>query len=157
VKQAVDIPVIAAGGIMDGKGVAAVLAMGAEAAQMGSAFLLADQAIVPPLHREAIRNAPDDPTGLTRAFSGRYARGLENRFMREMRAVEDEVPAYPVQNRLTLPLRAAAEKAGNPEMMSLWAGQAVKLAQAGDAGKMVVRWWAEAQEAARALVRRTGA
>lgn len=157
VRQAVDLPVIAAGGIMDGKAVAAVLAMGADAAQMGSAFLLADQAIVSPLHRKAIETAPDDPTGLTRAFSGRYARGIENRFMREMRAVEDEVPAYPVQNRLTLPLRAAAEKAGDPEMMSLWAGQAVKLAQGGDAGDLVLRWWAEAKDAARALARRTGA
>ncbi|HEY8571936.1 NAD(P)H-dependent flavin oxidoreductase [Phenylobacterium sp.] len=156
VRQAVDLPVIAAGGIMDGKAVAAVLAMGADAAQMGSAFLLADQAIVSPLHREAIRQAPDDPTGLTRAFSGRYARGLENRFMREMRAIEDDLPAYPVQNRLTQPLRSAAEKAGNPEMMSLWAGQAIKLAEAGDAGELVTRWWAEAKDAARALAARTG-
>jgi nitronate monooxygenase len=156
VRQAVDLPVIAAGAIMDGKAVAAVLAMGADAAQMGSAFLLADQAIVSPLHREAIRNAPDDPTGITRAFSGRYARGIENRFMREMRAVEDELPAYPVQNRLTLPMRAAAEKAGNPELMSLWAGQAIRLAEPGDAGELVVRWWAEAKAAAAALARRTG-
>jgi nitronate monooxygenase len=156
VLEAVDLPVIAAGGIMDGRGVAAVLALGASAAQMGTAFLLADQALTPRPWRKAIEDAPDDPTRLTRAFSGRYARGLENRFMREMRAVEREVPAYPVQNRLTQPLRAAAEKAGDPEMMSLWAGQAVRLAKPGDAGEMVRRWWAEAGEAARAVTERTG-
>jgi nitronate monooxygenase len=156
VLEAVDLPVIAAGGIMDGRGVAAVLALGASAAQMGTAFLLADQALTPPPWRKAIEEAPDDPTRLTRAFSGRYARGIENRFMREMRAVEREVPAYPVQNRLTQPLRAAAEKAGDPELMSLWAGQAVRLAKPGDAGEMVRRWWAQAGEAARAATERAG-
>jgi nitronate monooxygenase len=156
VRAAVDLPVIAAGGIMDGRGVAATLALGAAAAQMGSALLLSEQAITGPIWQEAIRKAPDDPTRLTRAFSGRYARGLENRFMREMRPIEDELPAYPVQNRLTQPLRAAAAKAGDPEMMSLWAGQAVRLACAGEAGEQVRHWWAEAQEASRALARRTG-
>ena len=155
VRAAVDLPVIAAGGIKDGRGVAAALALGAAAAQMGSAFLLSEQAITGPIWQTAIRNAPDDPTRLTRAFSGRYARGLENRFMREMRAIEDELPAYPVQNRLTQPLRAAAAKAGDPEMMSLWAGQAIQLARPGEAGEQVRRWWAEAQEASRALARRT--
>jgi nitronate monooxygenase len=153
---AVDLPVIAAGGIMDGKGVAAVLALGAAAAQMGSAFLMADEAITGPIWQKAIADAPDDPTRLTRAFSGRYARGIENRFMREMRPVEREVPAYPVQNRLTQPLRAAAAAAGDAEMLSLWAGQAVKLARPGDAETLVRRWWAEAQETARALAKRTG-
>ncbi|HEY2358775.1 MAG TPA: nitronate monooxygenase [Phenylobacterium sp.] len=157
VLAAVDLPVIAAGGIMDGRGVAAALALGARAVQMGSAFLLADEAIVGPVWQQAIRDAPDDATRLTRAFSGRYARGIENRFLREMRAVQDEVPAYPVQNRLTQAMRTAADKAGNPEMMSLWAGQAVKLAQPGRAGEMVKLWWAEAQATAQALVRRTGA
>lgn len=155
--QAVDLPVIAAGGIMDGRGVAAALALGASAVQMGTAFLLADEAITPAPWRAAIAEAPDDPTRLTRAFSGRYARGIENRFMREMRAVEREVvPAYPVQNRLTQPLRAAAAKAGDAQMMSLWAGQAVRLAAAGPAGEMVRRWWDEARAASRALAQRTG-
>jgi nitronate monooxygenase len=155
VRQAVDLPVIAAGGIMDGRGVAAVLALGCAAAQMGSAFLLADQAITGPVWQRAIREAQDDPTALTRAFSGRHARGLENRFIRQMRPHEAEVPPYPVQNRLTQPLRAAAEKAGDPQMMSLWAGQAVKLAEPGDAGGLVRRWWEEAREASQALAKRT--
>lgn len=156
VAAAVDIPVIAAGGIMDGKGLAAVLALGAKAAQMGTAFLLSAEATSSAAWRKAIETAPDDATRLTRAFSGRYARGLENRFTREMREVEREVPAYPVQNRLTQPLRAAATKAGDPEMISLWAGQAVRLAASGDAESLIKRWWSEAQEAAQALAARTG-
>lgn len=156
IRAAVGLPVIAAGGIMDGRGVGAALALGASAVQIGTAFLLADEATNGPVWQRAIREAGDDPTRLTRAFTGRHARGLENRFMREMRAVEDQVPAYPVQNRLTQPLRAAAAAADNPEMMSLWAGQAVKLAQPGAAGDMVRRWWREARDAARALAGRTG-
>jgi nitronate monooxygenase len=156
VRAAVDLPVIAAGGIMDGRGVAAALALGASAAQMGTAFLLADEALTSQAWRDAIAAAPDDPTRMTRAFTGRYARGIENRFMREMRAVEREVPAYPVQNALTQRLRAAATAAGEPEMTSLWAGQAVRLASGGSAGTMVRRWWDEARAAAQDLIRRTG-
>jgi len=155
--QAVDVPVIAAGGIMDGRGVAAALALGASAVQMGSAFLLADEAIVSETWRQAIADAGSDATRLTRAFSGRYARGLENRFVREMAAQQDAVPPYPVQNRLTQAMRAAADKAGDPEYMSLWAGQAVKLARPGSAGEMVKAWWAQARETAQALAARTGA
>ena len=157
VRQAVDLPVIAAGGIMDGRGVAAALALGASAVQMGSAFLLADEAVNGPTWQAAIRGAGDDATRLTRAFSGRYARGLENRFMRQMRAVQEEVPAYPIQNRLTQALRAAANTAGDPEMMSLWAGQAIKLAEPGRAGEMVRLWWAQAREAAEVLAKQTAA
>jgi nitronate monooxygenase len=155
IRAAVDLPVIAAGGIMDGRGVAAVLALGAAAAQMGTAFLLSDEATTSRPWRRALESSPDDPTRLTRAFTGRYARGVENAFLREMRAVQDEVPAYPVQNRLTQPLRAAAAAADNPEMVSLWAGQGVKLAEPGPAGDLIRRWWAEAQEAAERLSGRT--
>jgi nitronate monooxygenase len=156
VRAAVDLPVIAAGGIMDGRGVAAALALGAAAAQMGTAFLLSDQTQASAPWRRAIETAPDDATRLTRALTGRYARGIENAFMREMRPVEHAVPAYPVQNRLTQPLRAAAAQQDNPEMLSLWAGQAVKLAGPGEAGTLVERWWAEAKDAAWELVKRTG-
>ena len=156
IRAAVDLPVIAAGGIMDGRGVAAALALGASAVQMGTAFLLADEAVTPAPWRGAVGAPGDDATRLTRAFTGRHARGIENRFMREMQAVQDAVPAYPVQNRLTQPLRAAATAAGDPEMLSLWAGQGVGLARPGSAGEMVRRWWAEAGEAARAVAARTG-
>jgi nitronate monooxygenase len=157
VTRAVDLPVIAAGGIMDGRGVAAALALGASAVQMGSAFLLADEAIIGPVWQAALKDAPPDATRLTRAFSGRYARGLENRFVREMRDVQEQVPPYPVQNRLTQAMRTAANKAGDPELMSLWAGQAIKLAKPGQAGEMVRRWWAEAQDIAHALAKQMAA
>jgi nitronate monooxygenase len=156
VRQAVDLPVIAAGGIMDGRGVAAALALGAAAAQMGTAFLLADEAVTSKPWRDAVAGAPDDPTRLTRAFTGRHARGIENRFMRELRDVEAEVPAYPVQNRLTQPLRAAAAKADQPDMISLWAGQAVRMARQGGAESLVRTWWEEARAAARELSGRAG-
>lgn len=153
---AVDLPVIAAGGIMDGRGVAAALSLGAKAAQMGTAFLLSEQATTNAHWRRAIEGAQDDATRLTRAFSGRYARGIENQFMRDMRSVERDVPAYPIQNRLTQPLRAAAAKAGDAQMLSLWAGQGVKLARPGDAEAMLRGWWEEARAAARSLAHRTG-
>jgi nitronate monooxygenase len=157
IRQAVDLPVIAAGGIMDGRGVAAALALGAAAAQMGTAFLLADEATASKAWQGAVADALDDPTRLTRAFTGRYARGIENRFMREMRPVEAEVPAYPVQNRLTQPLRAAAAQAGQPDMISLWAGQGVRLARRAGADDLVRTWWNEAKLAAKDLAARTGA
>lgn len=156
VRAAVDLPVIAAGGIMDGRGVAAALALGASAVQMGTAFLLADEAVTSAPWRRAAGEAGDDATRLTRAFTGRYARGIENRFMRDMRALEAEAPAYPIQNRLTQPLRAAATEAGNPETISLWAGQGVSLARAGPAAEMLTAWWEEAREAAAAVAARVG-
>lgn len=155
IRAAVTLPVIAAGGIMDGRGVAAALALGASAVQMGTAFLLADEATTPAPWRRAIGEAGDDPTRLTRAFSGRHARGIENRFMRLMHGVQDDVPAYPVQNRLTQPLRAAAAQADDPELMSLWAGQGVRLARPGQAAEMIRRWWGEAAQAADAVAART--
>lgn len=155
IRAAVDLPVIAAGGIMDGRGVAAGLALGAAAVQMGTAFLLADEAVTPAPWRGAIATAGDDPTRLTRAFTGRYARGLENRFMRDMGGYQDSVPDYPVQNRLTQPLRAAAAQTGDSDLMSLWAGQGVALSRPGPAGDLLWRWWAEAGEVAAALARRT--
>jgi nitronate monooxygenase len=155
IRASIDLPVIAAGGIMDGRGVAAGLALGAAAVQMGTAFLLADEAVTPTPWRRAAEQANDDPTRLTRAFTGRYARGIENRFMRLMHGVQDEVPAYPVQNRLTQPMRVAAAQADHPELISLWAGQGVRLARPGRAADMIRAWWAEAADVADALAVRT--
>ncbi|HTX51696.1 MAG TPA: nitronate monooxygenase [Caulobacteraceae bacterium] len=154
---ATGLPTIAAGGIMDGRGVAAALALGASAVQMGTAFLLADEARTSAPWRAAIEAAGDDPTRFTRAISGRFARGIETRFMREMRKVEAEVPAYPVQNRLTQPLRAAAVAAGEAELMSLWAGQGVKLIRQGRAADLVAAWWREATAVAQELAASTAA
>ncbi|MBI1405149.1 MAG: nitronate monooxygenase [Caulobacter sp.] len=154
-RAVIDLPVIAAGGIMDGRGVAAALALGADAAQMGTAFLLSDEATISAAWRGRIQTAGDDATVVTRAFTGRNARGIENAFIRDMRPVEDEAPAYPVQNRLTRELRAAAARAGESELLSLWAGQGVSLARAGAAGDLVSRWWDEARAASREVHART--
>ncbi len=141
-----DLPVISAGGITDGAGVAAALALGARAVQIGTGYLLADESLANAPWRRAIETAPDDATQLTRAISGRYARGIENEFMREMRAVEDDIPAYPVQNALTQELRAAGARANSPDALSLWAGQSVKLARKGKAADITRDLWREARE-----------
>jgi len=130
VAQAVRIPVIAAGGIMTGVDINEALSLGASAVQMGTAFLVTDESGIHPAYKQRLLQAGDTPTRLTRAFSGRYARGLENRFMQQMQAVEKQFPAYPVQNALTTPIRAAAATQGDAEMMSLWAGAEVKRARA---------------------------
>jgi nitronate monooxygenase len=154
IREAVDLPVIAAGGITDGKAVAAALAMGAAAAQVGTAYLLADESGISAPWRKAIAAVDDDATRLTRAFSGRHARGIENAFMRDMRKAEAEIPRYPVQNALTAELRAAAAKAGDAEALSLWAGQSVTLARRGGAAEITERLWREAQEALRQAAKR---
>ncbi|MFL6658000.1 MAG: NAD(P)H-dependent flavin oxidoreductase [Massilia sp.] len=122
---AVKIPVIAAGAIMTGVDIREALSLGAQAVQMGSAFLVCDESGINATYRRALLEVGDKPTRLTRVFSGRYARGIENRFMREMEDVAKAIPAYPVQNALTTPIRAAAAAKGDPELMSLWAGTAI--------------------------------
>jgi nitronate monooxygenase len=118
------VPLVAAGGVADGAGVAAVLAAGAAAAQVGTAFMLAPEAGTHPAHRAALADA-SSRTGLTRAFTGRLARGIVNRFMEEH---PDAPVAYPQIHNATSPLRAAARKAGDGGGFNLWAGQAFPLA-----------------------------
>ncbi len=143
VVAAVNIPVIAAGGIMDGADIARALALGAQAVQMGTAFLVCDESAIQPHYKERLMNAGNQPTRLTRAFSGRYARGLENRFMRELAAVEQELPAYPIQNALTGAIRAEANKRAETELMSLWCGTGVNRARAMPAAQLVQTLLAE--------------
>ena len=144
--EAVDLPVIAAGGITDGAGIAAALMLGASAVQLGTAYLLSEEAITNATWRSTIAAAPDDATRLTRVFSGRYARGIENAFMREFEPAAAQIPPYPIQNALTQDLRAAAVKANSPDALSLWAGQAVKLARPGKAADLTAALWREARE-----------
>ncbi|WGM39226.1 Nitronate monooxygenase [Caulobacter sp. NIBR1757] len=155
IRPVVAAPVIAAGGIMDGRGVAAALSLGAAAAQMGTAFLLAEEATISEPWRRRIETVPDDATAVTRAFTGRNARGIENEFMQTFRAVEGEVPAYPVQNRLTRELRVVAGRLGDSETLSLWAGQGVSLTRKGRAADLVRAWWHEACEVSALLHYRT--
>lgn len=157
IRAATTLPVIAAGGIMDGAGIAAALMLGADAVQLGTAFLLTPEAITPQPWRDALAHAGDNDTRLTRVFSGRYARGLENDFMRKMTPAEKDIPAYPVQNALTREIRAAAAKAGNAGLMSLWAGQGVPFIRAMPAGELISTLWAEACEASGALHARMAA
>lgn len=128
VPQCVDalrIPVLAAGGIMDGRGIAAALALGAQAVQMGTAFLACPESAIGPAYRAALAQATATETRVTRIFSGRPARGIVNAMMERLAPHEADVPAYPVQNALTGALRRAAAEAGDGGYLSLWAGQGV--------------------------------
>lgn len=128
VVDAVDVPVIAAGGIADRRGVAAAFALGASGVQVGSAFLRTRESAAPPSHRAALAGAVDTTTVLTRAMSGRLARGIPNRALREIEAANAIVP-FPAQNWLTGVFRRAAGEQDNAELLSLWAGQAAGLSR----------------------------
>ncbi|HYC47645.1 MAG TPA: DUF561 domain-containing protein [Burkholderiales bacterium] len=125
--KAVRVPVVAAGGIMDGAGIAAALALGAQAAQLGTAFLPCAESGAAALHKDAILAADEDNTLITEKFSGKPARGIANRYVREMQ--DKPVLAFPAQNVVTGPLRAASAKAGKADFIAMWAGQAVPLAR----------------------------
>jgi nitronate monooxygenase len=127
VTAAVRIPVVAAGGIADGRGIAAALCLGAQAAQIGTAFLATEESGASPLHREALHRAGRERTALTRAFTGRLARGIRNRFMEEMRGSESLLLQYPVQAWLTAHLKRAAVAQGRADLLPLWCGQSAAL------------------------------
>jgi len=147
-----DLPLIASGGVMTGRGIAAVLAAGAAAAQLGTALLLTAEAATSPAHRGALGG--DVHTALTRTFSGRSARGIANRFMREH---EHSAPhAYPEVHYLTSPMRAAAREAGDPDGINLWAGQAYPLAREKDAAELVRELAEESRQALAEAERRAG-
>lgn len=155
VPQAVDavgVPVVASGGIMDGRGIAAALALGAAAVQMGTAFLTCDEAGVPPVYKETILRARENETRVTRVFSGRPARGIVNRFMTEVeRAGADSTLPFPLQNSLTRPLRTAAGRQSRAEFLSLWAGQGLRMARRQSAANLVAQLASETETAVRRL------
>ena len=121
--RAVKIPVIAAGGIADAAGVSAALALGASAVQIGTAYLLCDEAMTSPLHRAALKSPAAVHTALTNLVTGRPARGIVNRLMRELGAISDKSPEFPLATGAIAPLRAAAEKIGCEDFTHLWSGQ----------------------------------
>jgi nitronate monooxygenase len=125
----VSIPVIAAGGIMDGRGLIASKCLGAKGVQMGTAFLTCVESGAPEIHKEAILQSSEDQIVITRSFSGKEARGIKNKFISEMQKHEESLPDFPVQNNLTQPIRKAASSQNNPDYMSLWSGQSPRLAK----------------------------
>jgi nitronate monooxygenase len=147
VADAVSIPVIAAGGIADGRGVAAALTRGAAGVQIGTGFLATAESNASDPHRAALDSPAARITVLTRLFSGRHARAIQNAFTREMAAAEGAVPAYPVQNALMLPIRKSAAERGIADRLNLWAGQAAPLARPRGAAEYLETLVREAGEA----------
>ncbi len=123
----VDVPVIAAGGIADARGVIAAFVLGAEAVQMGTAFLTCEESGASRIHREALMQRKAEYTGLTKAFTGRLARGIQNRLMSELNQKRAEILPYPLQRMLVRNLSIAADAAGRTDLMPLWAGQSANL------------------------------
>ncbi len=128
IASAVSVPVVAAGGIADGRGIAAAFALGAMGVQIGSAYLLCPEAKTSDLHRAALKHARDDNTALTNLFSGRPARGIVNRLMKELGPINNNAPAFPLASVDLTPLRTKAEAQSIDDFTPLWAGQAVSLA-----------------------------
>ena len=129
VVDAVRLPVVAAGGIGDARGIVAALALGAEGVQMGTAFLACEESGASTLHREALLSGQAKQTALTRGFTGRLARGIKNRLLDELNQKDIEILPYPLQRALVRHLSIPAEKAGRPELLPLWAGQSANLSR----------------------------
>lgn len=134
--DAVKVPVIATGGISDARGIAAAFALGASAVQVGSAYLHCPEAKVHAGHRAALAPASDNATALTNVYSGRPARGIMNRMMREVGPISADAPAFPRAANAGGPIRAAAEQRGSVDFTPLWAGQAAGLGRALPAGEL---------------------
>jgi nitronate monooxygenase len=128
VVDAVKVPVVAAGGIADARGIAAAFALGAEGVQMGTVFLACEESGASALHREAILSGHAGRTGLTRGFTGRLARGIHNRLLEELNQPGVDVLPYPLQRSLMRNLAIPAQKAGRGDLLALWAGQSANLA-----------------------------
>lgn len=137
ITKVVSLPVIASGGIMDGHDIAKALAAGASAVQMGTAFLTCPESGAPDAHKRAILEARNDTIVVTRAFSGRPARGITNAFISKLDGKENAILPFPLQNALTRPMRSAAAKRGDARYLSLWAGKGLTKARSAPAGELV--------------------
>jgi nitronate monooxygenase len=126
--------VLAAGGIMDGRGIVAALALGAQGVQMGTAFLGCAESAIPADWKARLRASTDTATSVTRAITGRHARGIRNPLMQQLEARPETVAPYPVQNALTQPLRQRAARANDGDYLSLWSGQGAPLSRTREAG-----------------------
>ena len=136
VVDAVNVPVIAAGGIADGRGIAAAFALGAAGVQIGTAYLRCPESKVSAPARVALAQALDDSTVITNVMTGRPARGIANRVMREVGPISADAPAFPHAATGLAPLKAGAEKLGKVDFTNLWAGQAVRLGRAMPAAEL---------------------
>ncbi|WP_367351240.1 NAD(P)H-dependent flavin oxidoreductase [Achromobacter animicus] len=139
VADAVSVPVIASGGIMDGRGIAAALALGADFAQMGTAFLTTEESGISDAYKAVVAASRAEQSRITRGFSGRPARGIANAFMRDVDAIGGDILPYPLQNALTRPMRTAGGKSGNINVLSLWAGQGAPLARRESTAELIQR------------------
>jgi len=146
VVDAVAVPVLAAGGIADGRGIAAAFALGAAGVQVGTAYLATSESTISSLHRTALAMARDDGTVLTNVFTGRPARGLVNRIVREVGPIAPDAPEFPTAGDAVAPIRAAAEAAGSSDFSPLWSGQAAGLARPGSASELTCKLAASALE-----------
>ncbi len=154
VADAVGVPVIAAGGIADGRGIAAAFALGAAGVQLGTAYLLCPEAATPSLHRDALRKGwPDDATVLSNVVTGRPARLLANRLVREIGPMAAAAPAFPLAMDAIAPLRAAAEPRGSTDFTPFWAGQASPLGREIPAERLTASLVKEAGDRFRQLCR----
>jgi nitronate monooxygenase len=151
VVDAVSVPVIAAGGIADGRGIVAALALGAAAVQIGTAYLWCPESLISPLHRAALKAGRDDATVLTNVFTGRPARSIANRFVREVGPISAEAPQFPLAANAAAPLWEAAEESGTTEYSALFSGQAAALGRELGAGELTRLLAADAANRLRAL------
>jgi nitronate monooxygenase len=142
----IKIPIIASGGIMNGRGIKAFLDLGADAVQMGTAFLTCFETGIPNVYKQVLLNLQADNTVLTRAFSGKLARGIRNQFTERMRESQANILDYPVQNALTNKMRKKAKELNNSEFMSMWAGQSVALCRSISANDLINILVHEAEE-----------
>jgi len=136
VVDAVKVPVIAAGGIADARGIVAALALGASAVQIGTAYLFCPEAKVGPIYRQTLRNTKDNDTALTNVFSGRPARAIVNRIVREVGPMSDLAPQFPLAGSAIAPLRAGSEEAGSADFAQMWSGQAARSSRELPAGEL---------------------
>jgi len=136
VVDAVQVPVIAAGGVSDARGIAAAFALGAAGAQIGTAYLFCPESKISAPHRAALKDVPDDGTMLTNVMTGRPARGIVNRLIREVGPLAKEAPDFPLATGAVVPLRAKAEAQGSGDFSPMWAGQAAALGRALPAGEL---------------------
>ncbi|MDQ0197915.1 NAD(P)H-dependent flavin oxidoreductase [Neobacillus ginsengisoli] len=142
----VSIPVVASGGIMDGRGLMASICLGAKGVQMGTAFLTCVESGAHKVHKETILNANEDQAVLTRSFSGKWARGIKNKFILEMQKHETLLPDFPAQNRLTQDIRKTSSEQNNQDFMSLWSGQSPRLAKSQTVKSLIKNIIAEAKK-----------